>query len=102
MERNRPTAARELLDRGYGKPVQAIDMMTAGALLIYFQRASKIGVLSPDGFNCYHRRVALKWRPLVCLPGAEPPAFPSVGQKEMFRAKNLKRIMAARCILASR
>ncbi len=76
-------------------------MITAGTLLIYFQRASEIGVLSPDGFNCYHRRVALKRRPLVCLPSAEPPAFPSVGRKEMLRAKNLKHIMAACGILAS-
>jgi len=33
MERNRLTAARELLDRGYGRPVQAIDMITAGKRL---------------------------------------------------------------------
>lgn len=33
MERNKLTAARELLDRGYGRPVQAIDMITAGKKL---------------------------------------------------------------------
>jgi len=33
MERNRLSAARELLDRGYGRPVQAIDMITAGKKL---------------------------------------------------------------------
>jgi len=33
IERNRLTAARELLDRGYGRPVQAIDMITAGKKL---------------------------------------------------------------------
>lgn len=33
MERNRLTAARELLDRGYGKPVQAIDMLAFGKKL---------------------------------------------------------------------
>lgn len=33
MERNRLAAARELLDRGYGKPVAAIDLITAGKKL---------------------------------------------------------------------
>lgn len=33
MERNKLAAARELLDRGYGRPVQAIDMITAGKKL---------------------------------------------------------------------
>lgn len=33
MERNQLAAARELLDRGYGRPVQAIDMITAGKKL---------------------------------------------------------------------
>jgi chemotaxis receptor (MCP) glutamine deamidase CheD len=32
-ERNKLVAARELLDRGYGRPVQAIDMLTAGKKL---------------------------------------------------------------------
>jgi hypothetical protein len=33
LERNKLTAARELLDRGYGRPVQAIDMLAAGKKL---------------------------------------------------------------------
>jgi len=33
VERNRLVAARELLDRGYGRPVQAIDMIMAGKKL---------------------------------------------------------------------
>ena len=33
MERNRLTAARELLDRGYGRPVQALDLISAGKKL---------------------------------------------------------------------
>lgn len=32
-ERNRLAAANSLLDRGYGRPVQAIDMITAGKKL---------------------------------------------------------------------
>jgi hypothetical protein len=38
-ERNQLVAARELLDRGYGRPVQAIDMVTAG---------KKLSELTPD------------------------------------------------------
>jgi hypothetical protein len=33
MERNKLVAARELLDRGYGKPLQMLDMMMVGKKL---------------------------------------------------------------------
>src|SRR5712672_830424 len=33
MERNQLSAARDLLDRGYGRPIQAIDMIAAGKKL---------------------------------------------------------------------
>jgi hypothetical protein len=33
MERNKLVAARELLDRGYGRPVQMLDMMMVGKKL---------------------------------------------------------------------
>jgi hypothetical protein len=48
MERNKLTAARELLDRGYGRPVQSIDMITAG---------KKLSELSADELAAFEARL---------------------------------------------
>jgi Family of unknown function (DUF5681) len=48
IERNKLTAARELLDRGYGRPVQAIDMITAG---------KKLSELSADELAAFEARL---------------------------------------------
>jgi hypothetical protein len=48
LERNKLTAARELLDRGYGRPVQAIDMLAAG---------KKLSELSPAESAAFEARL---------------------------------------------
>jgi hypothetical protein len=48
VERNKLAAARELLDRGYGRPVQAIDMITAG---------KKLSELSADELAAFEARL---------------------------------------------
>jgi hypothetical protein len=48
MERNQLAAARELLDRGYGRPVQAIDMLAAG---------KKLSELSADELAAFEARL---------------------------------------------
>jgi hypothetical protein len=48
MERNQLVAARELLDRGYGRPLQAIDMITAG---------KKLSELTPDELAAFEARL---------------------------------------------
>src|SRR5260221_28586 len=48
MERNKLTAARELLDRGYGRPVQSIDMLAAG---------KKLSELSPAELAAFEARL---------------------------------------------
>lgn len=39
IERNRLVAARELLDRGYGRPIQAVDVLTL---------SKKLNEMTPD------------------------------------------------------
>jgi hypothetical protein len=48
MERNQLVAARELLDRGFGRPVQAIDMITLG---------KKLSDLTPDELAAVEARL---------------------------------------------
>jgi hypothetical protein len=48
MERNKLVAARELLDRGYGKPVQMLDMMAAG---------KKLNEMSPAELESFEARL---------------------------------------------
>jgi hypothetical protein len=48
MERNQLAAARELLDRGYGRPVQALDLLSAG---------KKLSELSSDELAAFEARL---------------------------------------------
>jgi len=47
-ERNRLAAATALLDRGYGRPVQAIDMLTVG---------KKLSEMTPDELESFEARL---------------------------------------------
>jgi chemotaxis receptor (MCP) glutamine deamidase CheD len=60
VERNRLAAANALLDRGYGRPVQAIDMITAG---------KKLSELTPEELAAFEARLMS-----AEADDAEPPA----------------------------
>jgi hypothetical protein len=47
-ERNRLAAAAQLLDRGYGKPLAMIDLLTAG---------KKLNELTPDELEAFEARL---------------------------------------------
>ena len=65
VERNQLAAARELLDRGFGRPVQAIDMITAG---------KKLSELTPAELAQFEARLVT-----AAADDVEPP------QGDMFR-----------------
>jgi hypothetical protein len=64
MERNQLTAARELLDRGYGRPLQMVDVS-----LLH----KKLTELNPDEL------AALEARLLTAPPGEADEAEPYLG-----------------------
>jgi hypothetical protein len=65
LERNRLTAARELLDRGYGRPLQQLDVLAAG---------KKLSELNADELAAFEARL---------MTAAAADAEPAQG--DMFR-----------------